>query len=149
MVTLPPPPRWPDPDSPFVPEEQEEGEEEEAGAGEGAVLPVFPMYGDSFIVPCRASHPHAHATLLTVPGDAEVTTVAYDNKIGFIGSLAAGRYRCRITAPDGRTFHSPTYAVQNPQGEEELWFSSSLRSEQIGRPNPTSVVTSLGSQVFR
>ncbi|KAG7255333.1 hypothetical protein CRUP_012680 [Coryphaenoides rupestris] len=126
----------PDPDAPFVPEEEED---EEAGEGEEAALPVFPMYGDNFIIPCRASHPHAHATLLGVPGGDEVMTVAYDNKIGFIGSVPVGRYRCQITAPDGRTFHSPTYAVQNPEAESEDFHVEVRASEEVVRAGQPAV----------
>lgn len=71
-------------------------------------------------IPCRVSNPDSHVVLRGVPGGDEMQ-VFYDNKMGFFGSLTAGKYQCE-TVVSGQTFKSQVYTVEE-EGESlvKIW----------------------------
>ncbi|XP_068448927.1 platelet-derived growth factor receptor alpha isoform X2 [Clinocottus analis] len=127
----------PDPQAPFVPE-----------TPDNLLVPM-----DSMGVPisCRVSDPDTHVTLRSVPGGEEMLAY-YDNKMGFFGSLAPGRYRCETTV-NGRTATSAVYTVEaevlkDAQDSSLQDFSVQVRvsSELVraGRPFNVSCVAPAG-----
>lgn len=96
----------PDAEAPFVPEPPE-----------SSVVSLEPM---GVTIPCRVSNPDSHVILRSVPGGDEMQ-VFYDKKIGFFGSLTAGKYQCE-TVVSGRTFKSQVYIVEE-EGESlvKIW----------------------------
>lgn len=101
----------PDAEAPFVPEPPE-----------SLVVPMEPM---GVTIPCRVSNPDSHVILRSVPGGGEMQ-VFYDNKMGFFGSLMAGKYQCE-TVVSGRTFQSQVYTVEE-EGESfvKIWTYTTL-----------------------
>lgn len=85
-----------------------------------AQVPFVPEMPDNLVVPmdsngvpisCRVSNPHSHVTLRSVSTGDEMSAF-YDNKIGFFGMLAPGRYQCE-TVVNGQMFSSDIYTVQD------------------------------------
>lgn len=85
-----------------------------------AQVPFVPETPDSLVVPmdsngvpisCRVSHPDSHVTLRSVSTGEEMSAF-YDNKMGFFGMLAPGRYQCE-TVVNGQLFSSDIYTVQD------------------------------------
>lgn len=62
-------------------------------------------------ISCRVSHPDSHVTLRSVSTGEEMSAF-YDNKMGFFGMLAPGRYQCE-TVVNGQLFSSDIYTVQD------------------------------------
>lgn len=60
-------------------------------------------------IPCRVSNPDYNVILRSVPSGNEMQ-VFYDNKVGFFGSLMAGKYQCE-TVVNGQTLKSQVYTV--------------------------------------
>ncbi|XP_031430244.1 platelet-derived growth factor receptor alpha isoform X2 [Clupea harengus] len=83
----------PDPDVPFVPEENTEVETDPLGN----------------IIPCRVTDPRSHVMLKTLPSDIELQGL-YDHRNGFLGNFSAGNFVCE-TFVNGETRRSDVYTV--------------------------------------
>ncbi|CAN9500997.1 unnamed protein product [Ophioblennius macclurei] len=121
----------PDPEAPFVPETPENL--------------VVPMEPSGVAISCRVSHPNYHVVLRSVPG-GDVTSTFYDNKMGFFGSLAPGRYQCE-TAVEGRTFRSAVYTVKVEDSEDADDFQVEVRAneEMLRAGQPLDIICSAPS----
>uniref|UniRef100_A0A3B5LKJ7 Ig-like domain-containing protein n=1 Tax=Xiphophorus couchianus TaxID=32473 RepID=A0A3B5LKJ7_9TELE len=98
-----------DPQVVFVPERAEE---------------LLVPYEVDLIIPCRVTAKTHDVELIRVPGGEKLHRY-YDYRVGFMGDLSPGQYRCEATFK-GQTFQSDIYTVMS-LGKSEIAFLIHLK----------------------
>uniref|UniRef100_A0A3B3VU41 Ig-like domain-containing protein n=1 Tax=Poecilia latipinna TaxID=48699 RepID=A0A3B3VU41_9TELE len=89
-----------DPQVAFVPERAED---------------LLVPYEDDLIITCRVTAQTHDVELIRVPSGEKLHRY-YDYRVGFMGDLSPGQYRCEVTF-NGQTFQSDIYTVMSLVGE--------------------------------
>ncbi|XP_007550752.1 platelet-derived growth factor receptor alpha [Poecilia formosa] len=120
-----------DPQVAFVPERAED---------------LLVPYEDDLIITCRVTAQTHDVELIRVPSGEKLHRY-YDYRVGFMGDLSPGQYRCEATFND-QTFQSDIYTVMSLESTEvsdfEVEVKASAGTVRVGEPFNVSCIGPFG-----